>query len=177
MVVLGKAGTGKTFLLRRIIELLKPSKQIEVTSASGISTFLFESAKTLHSFANTCREAKEDIFKRIKTSSPDIIKKWQSLEALIIDKASMISARVCETVEFLLQSARENDIPFGGLQVIVSADFFQLPPVGDGIDNGEYIFQFKHWSTIFPHIYMLTEIVRQDEAEFITFLGNLAEGV
>ena len=92
VVVLGKAGTGKTFLLRRIIELLKPSKQIEVTSASGISTLLFESAKTLHSFANinTCREAKEDIFKRIKTSSPDIIKKWQSLEALIIDEALLI---------------------------------------------------------------------------------------
>ena len=49
VVVLGKARTGKTFLLRRIIELLKPSKEIEVTSASGISTLLFESAKTLHS--------------------------------------------------------------------------------------------------------------------------------
>ena len=49
VMVLGKAGTGKTFLLRRIIELLKPSKEIEVTSVSGISTLLFESAKTLHS--------------------------------------------------------------------------------------------------------------------------------
>ena len=107
----------------------------------------------------------------------DRLRQWQELEVLIIDETSMISSRVLETVEFVMRSVRNSDRPFGGLQTIVSADFFQLPPVANEFDPGEYAFQYKHWDTlIFPHKFLLTEIVRQDERDFVEFLGNLADG-
>ena len=178
ITLLGKAGTGKTFLLKRPLETLIITKKVQVTSASGMATLLFTGAKTLHSFSGigTCREGKEEILKRLKQLHVDHLRQWQELEVLIIDETSMISSRVLETVEFVMRSVRNSDRPFGGLQTIVSADFFQLPPVANEFDPGEYTFQYKHWDKIFPHKFLLTEIVRQDERDFIEFLGNLADG-
>ena len=68
IALLGKAGTGKTFLLKRALETLIITKKVQVTSASEMAILLFTGAKTLHSFSGigTCREGKEEILKRLK---------------------------------------------------------------------------------------------------------------
>ena len=107
-----------------------------------MATFLFTGAKTPHSFSGigTRREGKEEILKRLKQLHVDHSRQWQELEVFIIDETSMICSRVLETVEFVMRSVRNSDRPFGGLQAIVSADFFQLPPVANEFAQGEKVY-------------------------------------
>ena len=127
IALLGKAGTGKTYVLNRVISLLKSCKRLLVTSSTGMSSLLFDDAKTLHSFAGIgiCREGKEEILKRIEERK-DKLTSWSPLEVLVIDQGAQISKRVFETIEFIARSIRRNSFPFGGLQIIFSGDFFQL---------------------------------------------------
>ena len=70
-------------------------------------------------------------------------------------------------VEYVARKVKQTDSPFGGLQIIVSADFYQLPPVKNEFDVGHYLFQVKWFRSVFPHIVILSEIVRQNEQDFI----------
>ena len=176
-VILGKAGTGKTFVLSQVFNKIKSlGKKIQVTSSSGISSLLFDNAMTLHSFAGigTCRWDKNEILAQV-LQQREKLQRWIDIETLIIDEGSMISARVFETIEFLARSIRKNENIFGGVQIIVSADFYQLPPVKNEFDNARYMFESTLFSQI-PHIFELTEIMRQDQVEFINFLNAVAEG-
>ena len=108
-------------------------------------------------------------------------KRWANLEVLIIDEGSQISAKVIETVEYIARHVKgvanvRSGLPFGGIQVIISADFYQLPPVKSVHDPGNLLFQSKIFLSMFPHIITLTETVRQNESDFIGFLSRLAEG-
>ena len=177
IALLGKAGTGKTYVLNRVISLLKSCKRLQVTSSTGMSSLLFDDARTLHSFAGIgiCREGKEEILKRIEERK-DKLTSWSSLEVLVIDEGAQISKRVFETIEFIARSIRRNSFPFGGLQVIFSGDFFQLGPVKNEYDPGHYMFESSYWKDVFPHWVLLTDIVRQNEHDFVEFLCRLAEG-
>ena len=87
IALLGKAGTGKTYVLNRVISFLKSCKRLQVTSSTGMSSLLFDDARTLHSFAGIgiCREGKEEILKRIEERK-DKLTSWSSLEVLVIDE-------------------------------------------------------------------------------------------
>jgi ATP-dependent DNA helicase PIF1 len=73
---------------------------------------------------------------------------------------------------------RKSDIVFGGMQVLVSGDFFQLPPVPNVLygDTGEFAFESNIWKLAFPHTANLTEVVRQDEPDLILAVNELAGG-
>ena len=124
----------------------------------------------MHSFAGIgiCREGKEEILKRIEERK-DKLTSWSSLEVLVIDEGAQISKRVFETIEFIARSIRRNSFPFGGLQVIFSGDFFQLGQVKNEYDPGHYMFESSYWKDVFPHWVLLTDIVRQDEHDFVEF--------
>ena len=100
IALLGKAGTGKTYVLNRVISLLKSSKRLQVTSSTGMSSLLFDDARTLHSFAGIgiCHEGKEEILKRIEERK-DKLTSWSSLEVLVIDEG------VRSVREYLRQSS------------------------------------------------------------------------
>ena len=153
-----------------------------MVSSSGMSSLLFKDASTLHSFAGigTCSRPRTVLLEQIKRNE-EIWKRWADLEVLIIDEGSQISAKVFETVEYIARHVKEvvnggSGLPFGGIQVIISADFYQLPPVKSVHDPGNLLFQSEFFWSMFPHIITLTETVRQNEADFIGFLSRLAEG-
>eukprot|EP00112_Aurelia_sp_Birch-Aquarium-sp1_P020152 Seg5128.1 transcript_id=Seg5128.1/GoldUCD/mRNA.D3Y31 product="ATP-dependent DNA helicase PIF1" protein_id=Seg5128.1/GoldUCD/D3Y31 len=177
-VLLGKAGTGKTFTISRAISILQArGKEVMVTSSSGMAATLFKNGRTLHSAVGigTCRLSKDALLSIIDARK-DKLEEIIRADVLVVDEASAISANVIEVVEFILRGAMHNSQPFGGKQILLSADFFQLPPVKSNFDDGRFIYECKFWRSVFPHVILLSETMRQGEKDFINFLNNVAEG-
>ncbi|XP_014674176.1 PREDICTED: ATP-dependent DNA helicase PIF1-like [Priapulus caudatus] len=94
------------------------------------------------------------------------------------DEISMLSANMLSQVEFICRTVRDSGRYFGGLQVIASGDFYQLPPVPNVLnqDQGSFAFQGPVWKEVFPHKVILMEVVRQSEPFLIQTIQQAAAG-
>ena len=97
-------------------------------------------------------------------------------EVLLIDEIGMLSAKVIEHVERICRYIRNNDQIFGGLQVIAAGSFLQLPPVPSLHDQGNYAFESKMFSRIFPHKINLQAVHRQQQFDFVQSINELCDG-
>jgi ATP-dependent exoDNAse (exonuclease V) alpha subunit len=179
LLIVGRAGTGKTTLIREILSN-RNVRQV-VLAPTGIAA-LQAGGQTIHSFfkippgLNDLRDL-PPIYGR----QASLIK---SIDRMIIDEISMMRADLLDTVDFTLRRTRKRDSPFGGIQVIMVGDFFQLPPVvgNDERDSfgklyeNRYIFSSKIIQEIEPKIIELTKVFRQRDEKFIEILGNIREG-
>lgn len=104
--------------------------------------------------------------------------KLQAMDVLIIDEVSMLSQRTFEQVSFVLEKVRKSSRPFGGVQVILSGDFYQLPPIANTSfsDAGNYCFQSTLWKMCVPHHINLRQVHRQDESDLVTAVRELSQG-
>jgi len=137
----GAAGTGKSFLLQRIINSLKLShgeESVAVTATTGIAAVNI-SGVTLNSFAGIGLgdSSLEDMVKMIKRSE-NVRKRWQVTETLIIDEVSMLSGELFDKLELIARIIRNSSQVFGGLNLVLSGDLFQLSPV-----SGKYLFEAR----------------------------------
>lgn len=192
----GKAGTGKTTLLRKIIE--STHKNVIVAAPTGIAA-LNAGGVTIHSlfqlpfggfipeygsppsFDKVKFETKDTLRRRfINTNSPRK-KLLRSMELLIIDEVSMLRADVLDAIDFVLKSIRKNTKPFGGVQILFIGDLLQLPPI---VKNEEWNYLKNYYQSIFffnahvirenPLLYIeLSKIYRQNDEQFIRILNNL----
>ena len=105
------------------------------------------------------------------------VERWKSTDILIIDEISLLSSRVLEILNVVASACRKNDAVFGGIQIIVSGDFFQLPPVPNQWDAGKYAFVSPLWNSAFPHHFVLTSVVRQNEHQLIRLIQEVRVGV
>lgn len=98
-------------------------------------------------------------------------------EVLVVDEVSMISGELFDKIEFVARAVRRCERPFGGIQVILCGDFFQLPPVFDA-DEHEHRFCFEAdcWSAVVPQSFMLRQIFRQRDSTFIDVLSEVRTG-
>lgn len=129
ILVLGKAGTGKSELIRYIRSKVDASKTLFVTSTTGISAYNIGGV-TINSLLGigTGKLPLPGLLRRVR-SKRGIYKRIQGIDILIVDEISMMSAEVFEKIDALLRKIRGVDIFFGGIQVVLSGDFLQLPPV------------------------------------------------
>ena len=120
--ITGGAGTGKSYTLNRLKEIYKD--ELVVTSTTGISA-LNVNGQTLHSWAGIgiANKPIEFIVKKIK-NNPILFKQLILCKKLAIDEISMLDNKTFEYVDRVLQRVRENDSPFGGIQIILIGDFF-----------------------------------------------------
>ncbi|GAA5927655.1 hypothetical protein JCM1841_006074 [Sporobolomyces salmonicolor] len=128
----GSAGVGKSFLLKEITRLLEHiQRPYQITATTGIAALQVDGT-TIHSWAGVGlgKEPISVLYDRI-VGSKEKIKNWTGVKVLIIDEISMSSAELFSKMNILGKLLRENPKPFGGLQLIISGDFFQLPPVPD----------------------------------------------
>ncbi|KAB5588519.1 hypothetical protein CTheo_8037 [Ceratobasidium theobromae] len=108
--------------------------------------------------------------------------RWRETEALIIDEISMVNAHLLDLVDNIARKVRRSSKPFGGIQVIVSGDFFQLPPVPDveGVraksSDLSFAFEAECWDTLFPEAYKLVKIFRQKDPKLISVLNEMRIG-
>jgi ATP-dependent DNA helicase PIF1 len=167
----GSAGTGKSFLTRKIIEQFHSGFMgagVYVTASTGAAAVNIAGC-TLHSFAGiglgTASVAA--LFKKIR-SDPRLRNakmRWLKARTLIVDEVSMLDADLFDKLEELARLLRGNDDPFGGIQVILCGDFFQLPPVRkrDDPKAKEFLFKAKCWNRVIKKTYVLERIFRQDQ--------------
>ena len=181
ILITGPAGTGKSYTIKFIIELLHSNKKnIGLTATTGTAAFII-GGQTIHSFMGLgiTDSSLADIFINIKKHS-SIYKRLVELDVLIIDEVSMLDTLLFEKISDILcyiKSHSQNDIellnkPFGGIQIILIGDFCQLAPV-----NGIYCFLSKLWETANIKVILLEELVRQnDDVLFQKMLQIIRKG-
>jgi len=175
--VTGSAGTGKSQLIKELTELWdREKKAYALTATTGIAAMNI-GGKTLHSFLWLLIEDDEatssDIVRRLqkKPSFKFFQKTICSLRAIVIDEVSMLSSSMFAKVSEVLQVLRSCGSPFGGLQVVLVGDFFQLGAVKKDLELLFESAEFKR--TIGPNIVVLQETFRQTNPLFIELLGRM----
>lgn len=191
----GKAGTGKTTLLKEIIKTTH--KNTAVVAPTGIAA-LNAGGVTIHSLfqlpfggfipdatsphiSNSIKfESKSTLSRHFKMSASkrNVIR---NIELLVIDEVSMLRADLLDAIDFMMQSVRRNKLPFGGAQVLFIGDLLQLPPIVKPEEweilrkyyQGKFFFH-SHVVQQNPPLYIeLDKIYRQTDGEFIEVLNNL----
>lgn len=173
----GSAGTGKTFTLRRLIDMLYSmydNKTVHVTASTGIAATHI-GGTTLHSFANIGLglDKVEDCVKKI-TKFRQVGERWRSARVLIIDEVSMVSADFFTKLDLIAKALRANRKPFGGIQLVLSGDFLQLPSIDK---KGGFLFDCEAWKNAISCTIQLTTVFRQRDAGFIALLQNIRKGI
>jgi ATP-dependent DNA helicase PIF1 len=104
---------------------------------------------------------------------------WTKADLLIVDEISMMSKKLFDILDGIGRKARRNrGKPFGGMQVMFSGDFYQLPPVGDRDepDTSAFCFESRAWDTVFPEVVELKKIYRQSDATYVKMLNQIRRG-
>lgn len=162
----GSAGAGKTYTLNQYIHYLKVRKvPVAITASTGIAA-THMNGMTIHTWAGVGIKdsLSDDDLKRMKERKY-LKEHLENAQVLIIDEISMLHAKQLNLVNQVLKYFKESDEAFGGIQVIVAGDFFQLPPVGR---NGEanrdkFCFMSDAWVEAKFRVCYLTEQHRQDD--------------
>ncbi|XP_055058561.2 ATP-dependent DNA helicase PIF1 isoform X1 [Misgurnus anguillicaudatus] len=170
----GSAGTGKSFLLKRIVGSLPP-KSTYATASTGVAACHI-GGTTLHNFAgigsgSASLEQCLELAQR-----PGVLQHWTTCKHLIIDEISMVEAEFFDKLEAIARSIRRSTEPFGGIQLIVCGDFLQLPPVTKGKDKPNFCFQSRSWRKCIHMNMELTEVRRQTDKTFISLLQAVRVG-
>jgi len=161
----GSAGSGKTYLLNKYTKYLEShGVPVAVTASTGIAA-THMNGMTIHSWSGLGIKDHLDERELEKLEERKYLwKRFDKARVLIIDEISMLEGKQLEIVERICRRFKRNDKPFGGLQVILSGDFFQLPPVRKGEDkDGEIIPKSKVWQILNPAVCYLEEQFRQKD--------------
>lgn len=179
----GPGGTGKTALIKHIFESSKyKEKNIQVCAMTGCAAVLLncEGAKTLHSWAGVGL-ANGGIFEVADKviNNYHKAKIWKKTDILIVDEVSMMSKKLFELLNYIGQRTRKAPhLPFGGIQLVFSGDFYQLPPVGnqDEPDTISFCFESVEWATTFKQSISLKTIFRQNDKSYCKILNQIRVG-
>lgn len=178
--ITGSGGVGKSKCIEQIVKILRDRGQkVAVTAHTGIAAITIK-GQTLWSFMHFNKE----VLKKSKESIvADFLKKkywctsFQSYRALIIDEISMIDPVHFELIDYILQMTRRDYRPFGGLQIILVGDFFQLPSPDDKKESIQrYVFQSDLFWTIIDEMHDLQEMWRQKDPMFVSLLNRTRKG-
>ncbi|NP_942102.1 ATP-dependent DNA helicase PIF1 [Danio rerio] len=170
----GSAGTGKSFLLKRIVGSLPP-KSTYATASTGVAACHI-GGTTLHSFAGI-GSGSAPLEQCIELAQrPGVLRHWTSCKHLIIDEISMVEAEFFDKLEAIARSIRRSTEPFGGIQLIVCGDFLQLPPVTKGKEKANFCFQSRSWRKCIHMNMELMEVRRQTDKTFISLLQAVRVG-
>lgn len=176
VLLTGPAGAGKTFVLNQFIKLAKADgKHVSVTATTGLAATHL-GGTTIHSWSGigVSDYLPQGFADHITKGRREIIEKT---DVLIIDEISMLHDYRLDMVDEACRLVRRKDEPFGGIQVIMSGDFFQLPPINRGDSRaGGFVVHSKAWEELDPTVCYLQEQHRQDDQELLDILNALRAG-
>ncbi len=172
----GSAGSGKTFLLNKYISYLDNHDiHVAITASTGIAA-THMNGMTIHSWSGIgIRNFLEEKDLEQLEDKKYLWKRFEKARVLIIDEVSMLHASQLDMVERVCRRFKRNDKPFGGLQVILSGDFFQLPPINKSGNENEsgMIFNSKAWQILNPAICYIEEQHRQEDDTLSEILNSI----
>lgn len=195
----GAPGAGKTYVLNEFIQSARAAgASVAVTASTGIAS-THVNGQTIHSWSGVgvANCLTTSLLKLIRTRRR---RKIQATDILVIDEVSMMHAWLFDMVDRVCREVRRDPRPFGGLQVVLSGDFFQLPPVSvagrnhdmiapspEFLDSREryaragrnpegFVTESLVWPELNPAVCYLTEQHRQDDGSLLTVLTDIREG-
>ena len=189
MFITGPGGTGKSFLIKNIVaDAEEKKKNIKVCALTGCAAILLQcKATTLHMFSGIGLASKKNalIIEELFTKKRYKLKNWRGLEILIIDEVSMMSLKILLLLDLIARKFYRKNVPFGGLQVIFTGDFYQLSPVFSNCNEKEkekedtmYCFQHELWDQLFTkeNQIVLKTIYRQNDEALLKVLKYVRKG-
>ena len=195
----GAPGAGKTYVLNRFVRDRRAAgAEVAVTASTGIAA-THVNGQTIHSWSGVGVQTSltESLLKTIRTRRR---KRIQAADVLVIDEVSMMHAWLFDIVDQVCRAVRHDQRPFGGLQVVLSGDLFQLPPVSvsgrnrdliapspeylasreryarAGRDPEGFVTEAFAWDALAPAVCYLTEQHRQDDGQLLTVLTDIRDG-
>jgi ATP-dependent exoDNAse (exonuclease V) alpha subunit len=176
--VTGSAGTGKSHLLKYLKENYLDSG-LHITASTGIAA-VNVSGQTIHSWAGIglANIPLKNILENILSRKFSYLRKRiRSTIMLAIDEISMISAEIFDILDHVFRTVRDDERPFGGIQMILFGDFFQLPPISKDKDSkNNFCFNSISWHNLNPQIFLLKTVFRQRDPKFVKILDNIRFG-
>ncbi len=176
VMLTGPAGSGKTYVLNEFIRRAKKAgKHVSVTATTGLAATHINGT-TIHAWSGIgiLDELPEDYEDDLLKSRRDII---EATDVLIIDEISMLHDYRLDMVDYVARKVREDERPFGGIQVVLCGDFFQLPPVNrHDSREGSFVVNSEVWEALDPVVCYLAEQHRQDDEVLLDILNALRQG-
>ncbi|XP_008137349.2 ATP-dependent DNA helicase PIF1 [Eptesicus fuscus] len=170
----GSAGTGKSYLLKRILGSLPPTGTV-TTASTGVAACHI-GGTTLHAFAGI-GSGQAPLAQCVALAQrPGVRQGWLNCQRLVIDEISMVEAELFDKLEAVARTVRQQNKPFGGIQLIICGDFLQLPPVTKGFQPPQFCFQAKSWRRCVPVTLELTQVWRQADQTFVSLLQAVRLG-
>jgi len=173
----GAAGSGKTYVLNEYVRFLKThGAGVGITASTGVAATHI-GGLTIHSWAgfgiqDTITE--KDLKELLKKSY--LRKRFNRTSVLVIDEASMLHPFQLDIVDEICKAFKEPFKPFGGMQLVLSGDFFQLPPVSKNEEGVQFINESRSWREMNPHVCYLNEQHRHDDAGLTQILNDVRGG-
>lgn len=169
LCITGSGGSGKSYCIEQIYRYcIEHNKHVQVCAMTGCAAVLLDKCKaqTLHSWAG---------IKKNKKLSSSAIQRWIDVDVLIVDEISMMT---CELFEYLCKCSkqiRKSSRCFGGIQLVLSGDFYQLPPISSS--TKKYCFESSLWNVVIPYMYVFKYNFRQkDDHTYLNILNNIRKG-
>ena len=174
----GSAGTGKTYVLNQYIRYLKERKIYpSILAPTGIAASHL-GGQTIHSFFSLgIRDQVDEEFLDSLLKKKNLQTRFAKLKVLIIDEVSMISPAIFTAMDLILKGFKKSALSFGGVQVILSGDFFQLPPVSRNNPSKRFAWQSPCWRELDLRTCYLEKKFRQDDDDIIHILDEIRSGL
>lgn len=179
----GCAGTGKSIILKTLIAKLHGlygKEAIAITASTGLAAATI-GGSTLHKWSGVGigTGTAQQLVKRLEKRHSQLAV-WRNTRVLIIDEVSMIDGHFLDKLEYMARRLRKNEKPFGGIQLVLTGDFFQLPPVQKrDSQQGEmavFCFQSEMWRSCIHRTILLTKVFRQQDDDLVNMLNGIRFG-
>lgn len=173
----GAPGAGKTYVLNQYINYLKEHDiEVAVTASTGIAATHI-GGMTIHSWSGIgVKKILTDWDVDAIESKKYLWKRFDKTKVLVIDEISMLSAHAIDSVNKVCKAFKRNNLPFGGMQIVLVGDFFQLPPVTGKGEETKFAFESGAWKELNPIILYLTEQHRQEDDSLLSILDRIRRG-
>lgn len=173
----GPPGAGKTYVLNQFVKrVTRTGKTVAVTASTGIAATHI-GGTTIHSWSGLgIRDELGSRDRQQLAANSKLVKRYNATDILVIDEVSMLHGHRLDMVNEVCKLLRKDNKPFGGLQVILVGDLFQLPPITRGAEVVDFMHESAAWQELGPQICYITEQHRQERDGLLELLEAMRSG-